>query len=122
MTFHELKNKLETEKHQTGMIRVKCGKRSDFPDLPIIYTEDIRDLPYTLRIYEENNCWHNDCWYIVYANGRGRIFVLDHGNKEDMTETFYRLVLDIEKRYKKEFEELLDTFRCGVERIETHNE
>lgn len=52
MTFHELKNKLETEKHQTGMIRVKCGKRSDFPDLPIIYTEDIRDLPYTLRIYE----------------------------------------------------------------------
>mgnify|MGYP003515670657 CR=1 FL=1 len=82
MTLQELKTRLETEKHFIGPLEVACGTKSE--------------LPYIFGIYEEDNRW-----YIYDTDEQGRIVILDNGSEEDMTEAFYRRVLEIEKRILK---------------------
>lgn len=82
MTLDELKTRLEAEKHCTGPLEIACGEK--------------RETPYTLGVYEEEGHW-----YIYNTDGQGRIVVLDNGREEDMTEAFYKRVLQIEKRIPK---------------------
>lgn len=82
MTLEELKNRLAAEKHIVGPLEIACGEK--------------RESPYILGIYEEN-----DRWNIYHTDDRGIVCVLDHGSEEDMTEAFYKRVLQIEKRILK---------------------
>ncbi|MDD6547667.1 hypothetical protein [Blautia massiliensis (ex Durand et al. 2017)] len=82
MTLNELKTRLEAEKHFTWPLEIACGEK--------------RETPYILGIYEEDNRW-----YIYDTDEQGRIVILDNGSEEDMTEAFYKRVLQIEKRILK---------------------
>ena len=82
MTLNELKNKLSSERHVVGALRIECGRKYESPGV--------------LGIYEEDGVW-----YVYDTNDRGRICVIDEGNENDMTEEFYQYVLDEEKRYLK---------------------
>ena len=82
MTLNELKNKLSSERHVVGALRIECGRKYESPGV--------------LGIYEEDGVW-----YVYDTNDRGRICVIAEGNENDMTEEFYQYVLDEEKRYLK---------------------
>ena len=82
MTLNELKNKLSSERHVVGALRIECGRKYESPGV--------------LGIYEEDGVW-----YVYHTTDRGEIVVIDEGNENDMTERLYRMVLKEEKRYLK---------------------
>ena len=82
MTLNELKNKLSSERHVVGALRIECGRKYESPGV--------------LGIYEEDGVW-----YLYDTTDRGEICVIAEGNENDMTEKFYRRVLKEEKRYLK---------------------
>jgi hypothetical protein len=80
MKFTEVQKKLTNEKHNTGLLRIECGKQVSFPD--------------TLGLYEENGIF-----FIYETDDQGKVTVLDEGTEEKIVQIFYNRVLKEEERY-----------------------
>ena len=82
MKMNELKQRLTSEKHYTGVVEIECGNKSASPNI--------------LGVFEEKGVW-----YVYDTNDRGGIVVLDKGTEEEMVDALYRRIIKLEKRCLK---------------------